>query len=99
MNDERKQELIKRIHAAQHACMTGAGYYLEKDPKVANAKHVRNGLDSAMVQHSAAVQLLIKKGIITEEEYLVEMAEAFETEKARYEKELSKLHNTNITLG
>lgn len=99
MTPDQKMKLVARIDAAQHACMTGAGYYLAKEPKVAEPKHVRNGIDSAMVQHGALAALLIKKGLITEEEYLESLALGFEKEKAKYERELSEMYKTKITLG
>jgi len=99
LEKERTDAAWKRVLAAQHACMTGAGYAVEKDPKTGSPKNVRNGLDMAMVEHGAVVALLIKKGVFTRLEYAEALADATETEKARYEKFLSDNYGVNITLA
>lgn len=62
-------------------------------------KHLRTGIDSAMVNDAALVELLIKKGVITREEYFVSLVEQAEQEKKRYEDILSRHFQKNITLG
>jgi len=99
LDKERLDAAWARTLAAQHACMTGAGYIVEKDPRTGSPKHVRNGIDMAMVEHGAVVALLVKKGVFTRVEYAEALADATETEKARYEKFLSDNYGVNITLG
>lgn len=96
--DERKHKLLTKLLGHQHACLTGAKFALEAGTASNEPKQVRNGIDSAMVSHAALVQLLIKKNIITEMEYIEAMAEAWETEQKRYEEELSKHFGKNIHL-
>ena len=89
---------VERYHAAAHACMTGAGYLVEKDPKVANPKHVRNGIDMRAVDTAALAGLLIEKGIITKVEYCEALANEAEAEQVRYEKTLRDLYGPDIKL-
>lgn len=93
------KDLAAQIFAHQHACMSGARFALEAGTASNEPKHVRNGIDSALVSCAAMFNLLKKKGIITEIEYLEAMAEAWETEHRRYEKELSDHYGRNVTLG
>ncbi len=48
-------------------------------------KHLRVGINSAMVRHAALAWLLIKKGIITEDEYREEVRLAMNHELSTYE--------------
>jgi hypothetical protein len=58
-------------------------------------KHLRVGVNSAMVETSALVALLIAKGIITEGEWLRAIADGMETERKSYERMLGP----GVTLG
>lgn len=98
-SDDRKRKLATQLQAKQHAAMTGAGYSIEYGLVKTNDKHTRNGIDAAHVSHAGLVQLLIKKGIITEEEYLESMLEAWDTEVKRYEKELSDHLGRDVKLA
>lgn len=64
-----------------------------------NPIDLRVGVNSAMVEHAALADLLMEKGIITEEEYQNSLAEVMAKEKARYEAELSAHFKSNITLA
>lgn len=64
----------------------------------ANPKHLRVGINAAMVEHSALTKLLIDKGIITEEEYLCALVQAAKAEKEMFEKRLTGKLGTNIKL-
>jgi hypothetical protein len=61
-------------------------------------KHLRVGVNAAMCDHSALVELLIKKGIITSEEYLDSATEVMAREVASYERELSEAYGSKVTL-
>lgn len=99
MNDEQRQQLLDRHYAASHAVQTGVMYELHQDPRSGEPKHLRTGLNVALCDHSALAQLLIRKGLMTEEEYLTAIAEEMEAEKRRYEERLSGTYGTKITLG
>lgn len=93
------QEKRERYVALCHAMQTGVAYKLEKDPSDTTPKHLRVGINSALVQDSALALLLMKKGIITEDEYFDAVNEAMEREVKEYREELSRLYGANITLG
>ena len=56
-------------------------------------KHLRVGINSALVSHAALVKLLIEKGILTEGEYVASQADAMETEVALYEERANRGNN------
>lgn len=89
-----------RYLALAHALQTGVAYKMEKDASDTAPKHLRVGVNMALVQHSALVLLLMKKGVITEDEYWDAQIEALEREVQSYQQELQKLYGVNsIKLG
>jgi hypothetical protein len=52
---------------------SGVAYELGKDESSASPKHLRVGINSALVNDAALVRLLVKKGLITEAEYMEEV--------------------------
>lgn len=79
---------------------TGVAYKMEKDPSDTTPKHLRVGVNSAMVECSALVKIMIDKGILTEEEFIDAMIDQLEKEVAMYTKEIRRLYGAdNITLG
>jgi hypothetical protein len=62
-------------------------------------KHLRVGVNSAMVEHSALARLLVAKGIITEPEYREALAEGMRDEVALYEQGLTEELGKTVTLG
>lgn len=95
-----KAELLERIRTAQHAMQTGVAYENAKLPyDFDHHKHLRVGVNSAMVEIGALAELLISKGIITEEEILSAYAKGHEREQTKYEEIVSKLYGANIKLG
>lgn len=91
----------RRYIAATHAMQTGVAYVMhgtqgraETDPK-----HLRVGVNNALVQQSAVVKLLFSKGIITELEYWEAVATAMEEEAERYRLVLQKsFHGVPVDL-
>lgn len=88
-----------RYQAAAHAMQSGVAATMEIDPNATTPKHLRVGVNSAMVEHSALVWLLLQKGVLTEQEYYSALADAMEREKALYEQELSSHYGSTVTLG
>jgi hypothetical protein len=62
-------------------------------------KHLRVGVNSAMVEHSALALLLIEKGIFTGDKYERALADAMERERDLYQERASARHGKRITLG
>lgn len=85
--------------AAMHGVQTGIAYKIEMAPDEAGAspKHLRVGIDSAMVSDAALVRLLVKKGLITHEEYMEELTLEANRELERYE-EWFRARGMRVTL-
>ena len=101
---ELERELLNR----QQRCQSGVAFSYEArlsgegmPPDIAKAlKHLRVGVDAAMVEHAGLVKLLVDKGIITTHEYFAAEVWAFDKELERLTKEVSKRYgNADITLG
>lgn len=80
--------LIDEYNRLCHAMMTGVGYDLEYNRKQAEPKHVRSGINSALVSHSALAKLLMAKGLITDLEYWQAVVTEMDAEVKRYEASL-----------
>ena len=93
------QEKRERYAALCHAMQTGVAYKMAKDTNETAPKHLRVGVNSALVQDSALALLLMEKGIITEDEYFDAVNEAMEREVKGYEEELKRLYGVSVTLG
>jgi len=95
MNDDQSNK--ERYLAAAHGMQTGVKLEMGVNPDGAGTspKHLRVGINSAMADHSGLVALLIRKGIITESEYLEAIADSMERERDRYQ----SLLPGNIKLG
>lgn len=91
------EEKKRKYHELAHAMQSGIEY--SKNQFEREHKHLRVGINTAHSDHAALVSLLLKKEIITEEEYLDSLIEFMEKEVQRYETELSNLYNANIRLG
>jgi len=85
-------------HDACHAMQSGVAYELERDPSSATPKHLRVGVNSALVNDAALVRVLIAKGVITEAEYAAAITEEMNAEVRRYEDRLSRSYGASITL-
>lgn len=61
----------------------------EPDHMETSPKHLRTGVNMAMVSQDALIKILIAKGIVTEHEYFEALVVAAQAELTRYEKELN----------
>ncbi len=84
----------KRLKYEQllHAMQTGVAFVMEIDEGETSPKHLRVGVNSAMIDSGAMAGLLIKKGIITEDEYYDALIEVAEREVQSYKAILAKLY-------
>lgn len=90
----------ERYLAALHAMQTGVMYAMQYDlSQDTTPKHLRVGVNSAMVEFSALVRLLFAKGVITEDELNKAMADTMEEEVRLYEKQLSDHLGKKVTLA
>lgn len=83
-----------------HAMQTGVAYTVEGafGDDSASPKHLRTGVNSAMVTNGALVALLIDKGVFTLEEYMHSLVGAMQEEVTKYETILSERSGGSITL-
>lgn len=92
-------EFIREEQRLGHAIQSGVAMEMELGSKDTEPKHLRVGVNLAMAQHSALTKLLIEKGLFTEEEYFDAQITLMKVEVAMYEKRLSDLTKTKITLA
>lgn len=86
----------RRYSEAAHAMQSGVAHEMntnhlhpERDPAT-QPKHLRVGVNSALVNDAALAKLLIAKGIITLQEYMIAVADEMEEEVQRYEASANK---------
>lgn len=107
---ERIRAAQARYDAAAHAVQSGVAAELGEMPHLplsktgadaaaATPKHLRVGVNSCLVNDLAIARLLIEKGVFTLAEYHEAIAEAMESEQARYEQILSDATGSKVTLA
>lgn len=87
---ETTEQALARYRDAAHGMQTGVAYKMERDPNETSPKHLRVGVNSAMVETSTLVRLLIGKGILTEQEWYTALADDMEAERDSYARWLSQ---------
>jgi len=92
------QEDIERYKAAIHAMQSGIAMEMNWNPKDTEPKHLRVGVNSALVDSGALQKLLIDKGIITEDELYSALADMAELEVKMYEERINEHYGTNGTI-
>lgn len=94
----RKQVALERYTAAAHAMQTGVKFDQEAGSTDGTPKHLRTGINSAMVNNAAVARLLIAKGIFTEVEYFEAIADEMEKEVERYRRLLGEKLGGKVNL-
>ena len=89
----------ERYLAAAHAMQSGVAAEMQINPKGTEPKHLRVGVNAAMVEHGALVGLLIAKGLFTLAEFEAALADGMEAEVARFEETLSAHYGKPVTLA
>lgn len=98
--DPQVQRLRDEYLVLCHAMQTGVKYDHETSKADdGSPKHLRVGVNVAMSDHAALVQLLLLKGVITEVEYYTAMVEGMRGEVRRYEALLSRRTGVPVTLA
>lgn len=80
-----KEANYERYLRAMHGVQSGVAYEMTKDTKPTDPKHLRVGINAAMIEHGALVKVLFDKGVLTEDEYYAALADGAEEELRRYE--------------
>lgn len=87
------QKYLNAVHAMQSGVAAMMAYSDETSPK-----HLRVGVNSAMCDHAALVQLLTEKGVISMPEYQERIISQMDKEVGRYERELEEKTGTKVSL-
>ena len=94
-----QEEFKARYKAAMHAIQSGIAMLMERGWEGTSPKHLRVGVNSAMVNDWVIAEFLIRKGIMTQVEYYALLAEGAEQEQHRLEEQLSEAFGTSVKLG
>lgn len=84
--------------AAMHAMQSGVAMEMNFDSGPTSPKHLRVGVNSALRDQASLVGLLVKKGVISMEEYAEAIVSGAEEEAKRYKEHLSRHYGANIEL-
>lgn len=74
-----RQKYLQLAHAMQSAVSFLLNYPGEADG-LGSAKHLRVGVNAAMSDHGGLVELLVSKGVISDEEYLAAITKSMQRE-------------------
>jgi hypothetical protein len=86
--------------ALLHAMQTGVAYVLEWEPNgECSPKHLRTGVNNALISNGALAALCIEKGLFTEEEYLAKLVEYAQRDVDSYTARIQKKLGRKVTLG
>lgn len=99
MTNEDREELERRYEEAAHAVQSGVAMEMNYRPEPTQPKHLRTGIDLTKAEVGGLVRMLIAKGVFSEEEYMEAIALGVEEEQASYEKRLSDLLMSKVTLA
>lgn len=94
-----KEELARKYQALVHAMQTGVMYLMHHGDEGHTPKHLRVGVNVALVEQSALTKLLVEKGIITEDELYDAIIKGHEEEVKRYEEAVEKAVGVKVVLG
>lgn len=83
---EQGQRIADKMHRVQSAIafFEGRRDSFNERCSETESKHLRVGVNSALVECSAMARLLFRKGLITSEEYFDTLEEAWDEEVGRY---------------
>lgn len=102
---EEEQEEYKRLQQRyktfMHGVQTGVKMCIQRDglsEAGASPKHLRAGVNSALIDSAAVIELLMEKGIIDPLELMEKLCEKAEEEVRRYEDRISGDTDTDVTL-
>ena len=86
----------QRYLEASHGMMAGVEFKRDKNDQT--PKHLRVGVNTALVTQAALVELLIDKGLFTRLEYFTKLAECMERERDSYAEEIQAETGAKVTL-
>ena len=89
MDETTRRSLQERYLKAAHAMQSGVAYSMGHTVET-TPKHLRVGVNSAMVETSTLARLLIANGVFTEQEHLEMLCVVMEEEVASYQKKINE---------
>lgn len=92
------EDLRRRYEAGLHGMQAGVALDEVHDPVNLTPKHLRVGVNSALVDSAALARCLIAKGLISELEYFATLADLAEIERKTYEDKYSARFGRPIRL-
>jgi hypothetical protein len=98
---EQEEKNQQRILNLMHAMQSGVAMKMsvpQADPRETSLKHLRVGVNAALIQIGALTATLIELGVVNYELYQRKEIELLEAEVNSYEAELSNLYKTQIKL-
>lgn len=96
MTDE---EFAARVGTLTHALQSGVVADHRLGSRDGEPKHLRVGVNVALVETGAIGRLLIEKGVCTREEYQTSVLVGLEAEIETYQARLSKIYGTKVSLA
>jgi hypothetical protein len=100
LDDEIKlEELKEKYRNLAHAVQSGVAYTMEAiDPKQVEPKHLRVGVNLALIDCGALALTLFRKGVVTELEYYTTLVELTQAEVIKYQDMLQHHYGRPVTL-
>lgn len=92
-------DLRSRYRRLLHSMQAGVALKIQQGSAEASPKHLRVGVNATLSDTAAIADLLIAKGIFTEQEYLEAIVKRMGDEVTRYESELAATYGANVKLG
>lgn len=99
MDEIKKKQLANRYVSATHKMQSGVAFMQEQGANEIKPKHLRVDINAALCDIAALGHLLIKKGIIKEEEYVEAVASQMEEEVEKYLNKIERITGKRIWLG
>lgn len=89
------------LHAMQSGVATMQGLAADGRCRAGELepKHLRVGVDSALIETSSLGRLLVEKGVFTWAEYWASIIVTLEADVASYEKKISEIVGRSVTLA
>lgn len=82
---EAEMKSISEYQDLCHGVQTGVAFMQEQGSRECEPKHLHTGVNIAMRDHSSLVALLVRKGLIANEEYATAIRDGMKLEVADYE--------------
>jgi hypothetical protein len=90
------EALWDRYRALAHAMQSGVEFYQDKTDQT--PKHLRVGVNMALVDSSALAMVLMRKGLLTPAELIESLISKLEQEVAQYEAKINAQHGTGAKI-